>query len=207
MGTQNKGPAVLQSQMDPVSGKLINHFGERSVFTVYVKRHNGRKITVHMAPGTHIKEVLDFYHNYAIYQNDRKYLYHRMSDEALDKETKVLMENGKGKMNMPKSAGRKSIDYQHGEMSAIKHVPKSILKGLDEFINKHYVINSQMMTKSRLIMILLAEVLEMPEEARLEFLARGDLLLERHKLGCGGITPERIEKQNAHIAAVGEDLL
>jgi hypothetical protein len=93
-------------------------------------------------------------------------------------------------------------------MSAIKHVPVSITKGLDELINREYVINSQVMTKSRLIMILLAELLALPEEDRLKYLARGDLLLERHKLGCGGITPERIEKQNA-LAALnpGEDLL
>jgi hypothetical protein len=201
-------PTVAQHQLEPKSGKIITHFGNRSVFIVYVKRHNGRKIIVHMGTGDQLKEVLDFYNSYEIYRHDRKYLCHRMDDEPLEKETKVLMENGRGDTHIPTQAGRKRIDYKFSEMSAIKHVPVSITKGLDELINREYVINSQVMTKSRLIMILLAELLALPEEDRLKYLARGDLLLERHKLGCGGITPERIEKQNA-LAALnpGEDLL
>lgn len=164
-----------------------------------------------MGTGEQIKEILEFYNHYQVYQNDRKYLYHRMEDEPLEKETKILMENGLGKSSKPRSPGRTTINYKYLEMSAIKHVPTSIVKGLDEFVNKHYAINAQVMTKSRLVMILLAEFLGMPEKERLTFLARGDLLLERHKLGCGGLTPERIQKQNAHVAMIpptgDEDLL
>jgi hypothetical protein len=82
-------PTVAQHQLEPKSGKIITHFGNRSVFIVYVKRHNGRKIIVHMGTGDQLKEVLDFYNSYEIYRHDRKYLCHRMDDEPLEKETKV----------------------------------------------------------------------------------------------------------------------
>jgi hypothetical protein len=200
---------VSQRQIDPKSGKLITHYGEHSVFTMYVKRHNGRKITVAMSDGNQLKDLLQTYHAYKVYKNDRKYLYHRLVDEPRDQEVKVLMENGKGDMRLERNvtAGRKRIDFKAGELSAIKNIPVTILSELDVFINKGYVINSQVITKTRLISILFAEFLELTEDQKLESLARGDLLLERHKLACGGFTAERVQKEQAHKDITGEDLL
>lgn len=195
--------------IDPKTKKQIKHFGKRSQFTVYVRRNNGRKITVFMGYGDQIREVLDFYNNYKIFNNDRKYLYHRLDTQLKEQEEKVLMENGYGETRLSRNQpGRKRIDYKFGEMASIKHIPITILVSLDDFINKGYVINSQVMFKSKLIMILLSEFLELGESEKLELLARGDLLLERHKLACGGFTSERVQKEQTHLDMIeGGDLL
>lgn len=203
--TKAKTPTVGHHQVDPKTGKVITHYGPRSVFIMYVKRHNGRKIIAFMGSGDHLPAVLDYYNNYAIFANDRKYLFHRMTDEIADQETKVLMENGQGESRLDRNQpGRKKIDYEAGEMSAMKNIPKSLLAGLDEFTRKGYVINAQVMTKTRLICILLAEFLEMADEARVRELTSGDLLLERHKLLCGGIDPERLQKADKYQDDMGD---
>jgi hypothetical protein len=203
--TKVKTHIVGHHQVDPKTGKVIQHFGEKSVFIMYVKRHNGRKVVAFMGSGTQLPAVLDFYNEYRVYANDRKYLFHRMTDETADQEIKILMENGKGTMRLERNqAGRKKIDYDSGELSAMKNIPKSILAGLDEFAKKGYVINSQVMTKTRLICILLSEFLEMGDEARVKMLTSGDLLLERHKLLCGGIDPERIQKMEVYQEDLGD---
>ena len=207
MTTKAKGPVVGHHQVDPLTGKIIQHFGDKSIFTMYVKRYNGRKKVAFMGTGDQLPAVLDYYNSYAIFLNDRKYLYHRLSDDPVETETKVLMTNGKGEMRLDKSPpGRKKIEYDSGELSAMKNIPKSILKGLDQFVGRGYIINSQMMTKTRLVCILLAEFLEMGDEAQVKSLTAGDLLLERHKLLCGGIDPERIQKME-HRQESESDLL
>ena len=50
------------------------------------------------------------------------------------------------------------------------------------------------MNKTRLISILMADFLSMPENEQLDFLARADLLLEKHKLDSGGVSRERLIK-------------
>lgn len=203
--TKVKTPTVGHHQVDPKTGKVIQHFGEKSVFTMYVKRYNGRKKVAFMGTGDQLPAVLDYYHQYPVFLNDRKYLYHRLTDDPVDSETKVLMENGKGEMRLDKALpGRKRIDYDSGELSAMKNIPKTLLKGLDAFVGKGYVINSQVMTKTRLVCILLSEFLEMGDEARVKMLTSGDLLLERHKLLCGGIDPERVQKMEVYQEDLGD---
>lgn len=203
--TKNKNPTVGHHQVDPKTGKVIQHFGEKSIFTMYVKRYNGRKKVTFMGSGDQLPEVLEFYNAYAIFLNDRKYLYHRLTDDPVDSETKVLSENGKGETRLEKAPpGRKRIDYDSGELSAMKNIPKTLLKALDAFVGKGYVINSQVMTKTRLICILLSEFLELDETTKLRELTSGDLLLERHKLMCGGINPERVQKMEVYQEDLGD---
>lgn len=196
-------------QLDPKTGKIITHYGAKSIFTVYVKRYNGRKIVVLMGDGNQIKDILNFYNEYKVYRHDRKYLHHRLVDAPIESDEKVLMENGKGESRIARNTpGRKRIDYKHGELSALKNIPITILKALDAFCNKGYVINAQVMTKTRLVSILLAQFLEQEEKKKLDYLTRGDLLLEKHKLSCGGLSEDRLDKANKLTEEeLGEDLL
>lgn len=199
--------AQLQTTADPKTGKIIQHFGEDTQFTMYTKRYNGKRIVAYMATGTYVKDVLEFYNNYKIYKNDRKYLYQRRIDEAMDTEVKVLSEIGDGKNKMPCNVGRKPIPYKTGFLAAQK-LPISLTTGMSDFVNKQYVINSYILTKSQLVGILLADFLNKTEIERVAFITRGDLLLERHKLACGGVSVDRIEKVNALLEESDEsDLL
>jgi hypothetical protein len=196
-----------QYQIDPVTKKPVRHFGDKSILTVYVKHYNGRKKVVFMGTGDRAKEVIDHYNGLDIYLNDTKYLYHRMIDGVLDSEQKVLMQVGdkpNTRMETRLQSGRKKINYKFRDLSAVKHVPITIADGIDYYVNKDIIINAQTMTKTRLVSILFAEFLELTDEAKLNFLARGDLLLEQHKLACGGVSDERLQKQIASIRLRGE---
>lgn len=186
---------LVQHTLDPKSGKIITHYGPDSLFTVYIKKYNGRKIVLYMGNGTQINDILNFYNAQAVYTNDKKYLYHRKANEPLNTEEKVLMENGKGQNTLnreDRQVGRKKVPYQHGEISAMGHIPKSLLADLKKFNEKVYTINGTRMNKTRLISILIAEFLEKPELEKIEYLTRMDLLLEKHKLMSGGVNPKRI---------------
>jgi hypothetical protein len=205
---QTNADIIAQTMVDVPSGKIISHYGESSVFVVYVKRHNGLKKIVFMGNGNQLPDVLDFYHSYAVYMNDRKYLCHRLLMQRPDEEMKVLMQNGKGEMRLNRNQpGRKRVDYQVGELSAMHNIPQSIISGLDTFAKKGNIINSQHLTKTRLISILLAVFLEKSETEKLKFLAAGDLALEKQKLLCGGFDIERSQKVAKHEESADDGLL
>lgn len=173
-------------QIDPVTKKSIAHYGDMSIFTVYVKRFNGRKVSTFMASGTELAQVLEYYNSLKVYEHDRKYLYHRVADAPKETEEKVLMDAGSGKRPRM-DAGQKRIQYRTQDLSPIKNVPSTLVKGVYHFAEKNFEINGTKLTKVRLISILMASFLELKDEkTKIDFLTRGDLSLEKHKMMSGG---------------------
>lgn len=211
----NKNVSMGFQVQDPKTQKFIQHFGNKSIFTVYVRRYNGRMMTLFIGDGDDLVKVLSFYNNYRIYKHDIKYLCHRIIDEPKDTEVKILRESASmttkfNSKKLSKGPGRTGHNYKVGVISMIQNVPITIVEGLEAAYRQGFPINSTVMTKSRLICILISEFLEMTDKQRKSYLDKGDLLLERHKMASGGLTEERVEKEQAHqeiIENEGGDLL
>lgn len=192
-----KLPTIVQTILDHKTQKIIPHYGNDSIFVVYVKRHNSKKVPLFMGNGYELKMLLDKYNMVEVYKTDRKYLTHRLISEMPEEARKILMENGNGKMRLHLGQrGRKKIDYKTASIALIQNLPASIPAALTKFLSKGLEINSSHLSKTRLIGLILADFLEKSEEDRVKMLSRADVYFERHKQNCGGeqgIT-EKIQK-------------
>lgn len=201
-------PTIVQTVLDHKTQKVIPHYGDKSVFVVCVKRHNTKKKPVFMGNGFELNVLLTKYHEIEVFKSDRKYLTHRFVEETPEEARNILMENGQGKMRLHMGhRGRKKIEYKTSSIALIQNIPASIPAGISKFLSKGIEINSSLLTKTRLMGIILADFLERSEEERVKMLSKADLYYEKHKYNCGGEEGivEKIEKKVMTLEAKEEE--
>lgn len=192
--------------LDPSTKKIIYHYNDKSVFTVYVRHRNGPRRVVFSGSGYDVEKVLEVYNFYKLTPGDFKYLYHRLVDEKLDEEVRLLSKSapeGTRKHMEGIIVGRKKIQYQSKSLPPINSVPISLMTEFNHILSKPLSINKVTLSKTRCIAILMAHLVSLNEVDRIKLLTEADLKLEKHKLGSGGTTEARVEK----VWANEEDLL
>ena len=172
-----------------VRTQQIYKYNDKDIFSVYVRRSNGKKKLIHV--GLVPQKAFDIYYSFKIFKLDRKYLMIKPLNNA--NEVEILSLAGVDKKPDRKCGGSFKANFSRSNLRNISNVPESLRIEFKKKIEGLLDDEDKLMTINRAIPILMSYFLTLDDDQIESINAIGKKELLRQVILSGGDNTAKIK--------------